>query len=153
MSRVGMRLADEALGVPMGAHIHLATENWSISSAHPITKLGTVAVLDRVLPGLLGSFFYPSDAVFAAATRDTTRDEWQQAVTAEEERLRMRHTRFVQINPLTFERCDEPDEEEDDPPDEEYDESEPEDDADDAPVWMDEEDEDSDSSDDTVRVD
>lgn len=60
---VGVALRD-GLATPGLPHVHAATAAWEITSATSVEGLLQVdAVLDRALPGRLGCYVYPADAV------------------------------------------------------------------------------------------
>ena len=44
--------------------VHNASDAWEITSDIPIDRVPDVQIIDRRLPGRLGSFIYPLDAVF-----------------------------------------------------------------------------------------
>lgn len=50
-------------------HVHLATDAWTITSATPPdASLLDVAVLEQLLPGALGRYVLPADAVLTSAS-------------------------------------------------------------------------------------
>jgi hypothetical protein len=60
----GVRLACGTAGAPVGAHVHLAHEDWAITSdVAPDDPAMLDALLDAVLPGAVGCYVYPRDAV------------------------------------------------------------------------------------------
>jgi hypothetical protein len=89
---------------PLGKYTHLTQEDWTITSNVPLEDLAETPVLEKALPGLLGSYFYPSDAVFSICkVKNTTKKHFEEVVAREEQRLKTRNKRFVQVNALTFE--------------------------------------------------
>lgn len=81
----GVRLRDASEGTPVGAHVHCAGPTWAITSHVPVgPEMLTAPVLDRVLPGRLGCYVYPQDAVFHMTSRATTSRTDLDDVTASE---------------------------------------------------------------------
>ena len=73
--RVGVRLANLSEGARAGAHVHAATAEWAITSdacAADDARVLDGALLDRALPGALGCYVYPADAVLCLLDRATT---------------------------------------------------------------------------------
>ena len=69
----GVRLSTSTDGVRVEAHVHVAHDGWTITSRTPVDEsLLTVDVLDRLLPGPLGCFVLPADAVFNIDARERT---------------------------------------------------------------------------------
>ena len=60
----GVRLACGLPGAPVGRHVHLAHEDWAITSdVAPDDPAMLDALLDVALPGAVGCYVYPRDAV------------------------------------------------------------------------------------------
>lgn len=74
MSTTGVRLTDGTSGWDRGSHVHRATKDWSITSAYSVddTFDATTPILTVTLPGRLGTYVYPADAVFHVHGRDAT---------------------------------------------------------------------------------
>tara|TARA_B110000046_G_scaffold85704_1_gene93738 strand:- start:581 stop:1072 length:492 start_codon:yes stop_codon:yes gene_type:complete len=69
----GVALADGREGVPAKAHVHMACGAWQITSSVPCgPALLEADVLDRALPGALGRYVYPADAVLCVPSKQTT---------------------------------------------------------------------------------
>jgi hypothetical protein len=87
---IGVAIGDgrEAPRLP---HVHAATDAWEITSACPIEDVLTLdvdAVLDKVLPGRLGFYVYPVDAVLCCKNehgniRDTTTTDLDRTMRSE----------------------------------------------------------------------
>lgn len=137
----GVRLRTLTERAPPGRHMHLALEGWTITSNHAVHELHDVDVLATPLPGYLGSYFYPEDAVFALDdVKHTKLSHWHDTIAREEERVRLRERRFVDVNRVVFEEEDEAAaEEEEDAEEEEFiDDDDAEHDGDDADAcaWL-----------------
>lgn len=62
---MGVRLLDDREEAAVGAFVHAKDADWMITSNVEIGRpLLECDVLDRLLPGRLGAYFYPIDAVF-----------------------------------------------------------------------------------------
>lgn len=75
-TRTGVGLADMREGIPVGEVVHAACgAEWCITSAVPLgPELLRAEVLDVMLPGRLGCYVYPADAVLhVPAHQDTKR--------------------------------------------------------------------------------
>ena len=59
----GIALATNTAGVAPRAHVHANGEGWLITSDVPLEDLLHTDILDRMLPGVLGRYIYPKDAV------------------------------------------------------------------------------------------
>ena len=69
----GVSLADGCAGIAVGPCVYHETALWCITGHVPIgPKLLEVDVVDRPLPGLLGRYVYPKDAVFTLRGRTVT---------------------------------------------------------------------------------
>ena len=84
----GVCLADETEGHPPRRVAHMQTEEWTITSDVPLDDVLSHAPADVILPGRLGAYVYPSDAVFhlrdpGGAARDTTAEDLASAKTRE----------------------------------------------------------------------
>ena len=73
----GVALATMHDGVPQGSFVHQEDEHWCITSNVPVQDLLDCAVLDELLPGSLGTYVYPSDAVLCRKERTTTTGDVQ----------------------------------------------------------------------------
>ena len=60
----GILLATERSECCRRRFVHNETDSWEITSDIPIERVPHVAIMNRRLPGRLGSFIYPHDAVF-----------------------------------------------------------------------------------------
>ena len=73
----GVGLAAMVEGVAAGRVVHVAGEGWAISSHNDIVDILTCDVLERCLPGRLGCYLLPADAVLhwtSSASRLTLYD-------------------------------------------------------------------------------
>lgn len=130
------------------AHVHLSTDEWKITSDVRVEDVSTAPkVLDRILPGRLGSFVYPDDAVFSLRNARRTSLADLDATLCAERSIRRRSER---MNHISVAKEDAPLEEEASEDEEEGDEEIEEDEAQDrcdveegAP-WDDDDDADSD---------
>ena len=68
----GVSLRDDAAGVPPRAHAHAEGDGWRITSDVALRDVLTAPVLDRTLPGALGRYVYPEDAVLHLTDRART---------------------------------------------------------------------------------
>lgn len=84
----GVRLVDEREGASVGAHVHLRSDAWCVTSQFaPDDDWCDVA--DVILPGRLGRYVYPSDAVFSVNEKaHTSVQDWRDAVRCETEMVR-----------------------------------------------------------------
>tara|TARA_Y100000389_G_C17322174_1_gene443675 strand:+ start:472 stop:879 length:408 start_codon:yes stop_codon:yes gene_type:complete len=79
--------------------------DWVITSSHPVADILAVKLLDKTLPGFLGTFFYPEDAVFHLnSKKSTTISDFQNVVMREQDRLAELHKGLLmtRMNHLTF---------------------------------------------------
>ena len=84
--QTGVRLSDGKNHVDIGKHVHLSNETWSITSNVSPSDILSHDVLDRVLPGALGAFVYPNDAVFHIMDKpNTTNAHFNIVLTAEKD--------------------------------------------------------------------
>ena len=60
---MGIALASGKSVVKPLPHVHASGPEWTITSKVSIDKVAEVDILNRVLPGLLGRYIYPKDAV------------------------------------------------------------------------------------------
>lgn len=81
----GVRLSDRASVAPL-RHVHASYDDWRVTSDVPVDTLPDT-VLDVILPGRLGRFIYPSDAVFHIEGREATRWADYERVAREERSL------------------------------------------------------------------
>ena len=81
----GIRLSDGREGTAVGRHVHCKGGTWSITSKVPVgPAMLSQPPLDRLLPGMLGCYVYPSDAVFHLHDRaHTTQADWEAVAAAE----------------------------------------------------------------------
>ena len=70
---MGIYLVSGKLGARPLPHVHATGPQWRITSKVPIDKVAEVDVLNRVLPGLLGRYIYPRDAVLHCPGDDLAR--------------------------------------------------------------------------------
>ena len=117
----GIALATGAVGVRAGAHVHASGDGWEIRSAVPVTEEALLGapVLDAILPGALGRYVYPEDAVLVSAL------PWKELcarerVTEVVEEARVNHLSVA--TPVDAVPAVEEDEDEDEDEDEEEDE-------------------------------
>ena len=68
----GIALSSGMTDVSRKKHIHVQCKEWDVTSDHSISEVPFCKVLDRVLPGRLGSYIYPCDAVFMCLDRQKT---------------------------------------------------------------------------------
>ena len=105
-------LASERRANAPRRHVHAQGPDWEVTSDVPVDQLSTCDVLARALPGALGCYFFPADAVLCS-------DRPLAALLARErEQLRITAD-LLALNHLTVEE-----EEEDEPAREEDDEEE-----------------------------
>jgi hypothetical protein len=95
-----------------GKYVHAASEEWKITSNVPVDAILTCTPLDVALPGRMGTFFYPDDAVFVSSGR--TFDEVRR-----DEQERMRRADSSQINHRTVSQAEAVEEEEEEEEEEE----------------------------------
>jgi len=77
MSRItGVQLKKRQSNVGVRRHVHHASETWQITSDIPIECLLECTPLEETLPGKLGTYVYPEDAVFHCKEKvhTTTKD-------------------------------------------------------------------------------
>ena len=124
----------------VGPHVHAQGETWAITSKHPVDEsLLTVDVLERLLPGCLGAYVYPHDAVMhipgkkrtTAADAARTLSESQKGPEAHEIR-RINHLTLKEYEDSFVEDVAEYDEEDD------YEEDEDEEGGEEGEIWEDE---------------
>jgi hypothetical protein len=85
----GVRLACGTAGARVGAHVHLAHEDWAITSdVAPGDPAMLDALLDAVLPGAVGCYVYPRDAVLHLPAQAATGAADLQRVLARHRRER-----------------------------------------------------------------
>lgn len=94
----GVALLTGAEGQSKKKHVHARSSEWEITSDRAIADVPFCDVLDRILPGRLGSYVYPADAVFACATRKSTTDADLASIIAKE---RSKRTGGHYINHIT----------------------------------------------------
>lgn len=131
----GLRLRDLEHDVPVPKHVHHQHNGWQISSTYPVNATMLDATpLCRILPGFLGTFVVPDDAVFSVVGKaHTAREDFETAVSIEEERLEQaeRNVLLARLNHITFNDTDLQDEHEDEDDNEEEEEGNDVDDDDD----------------------
>ena len=103
----GVNLATLQECVPIGAYVHMARDDWTITSTIPIGhELLCSELCERCLPGYLGAYIYPKDAVFCIKDKEvTTADDLQRVL--ERERTRERFYTNLKMNHLTFHQAEE----------------------------------------------
>ena len=128
--RTGVALADGRESVPVQPHVHMACDAWQITSSVPCgPALLEADVLDRALPGALGRYFYPADAVLCVPSKQATlRADLERLLAAERvedalEEARVNHLSVSRLEGETME-ADEEEEEEEEVSDVEHDEEE-----------------------------
>ena len=101
----GVLLSNMEEGTPTCRHVHMQKNGWTITSSHSIADLLEVKLLDKTLPGFLGTYFYPEDVVFSLnSKKSTTLCDFQNAVIQEQDRLAELHKDLLltRMNHLTF---------------------------------------------------
>lgn len=101
----GVLLSNMEEGTPTCRHVHMQKNGWTITSSHSIADLLEVKLLDKTLPGFLGTYFYPEDVVFHInSKKSTTLCDFQNAVIQEQDRLAELHKDLLltRMNHLTF---------------------------------------------------
>lgn len=68
----GVALSTGCDGVRKKKHVHIRCNEWEVTSDVAIVDVPFCKVLDRILPGRLGSYIYPDDAVFTCTDRQRT---------------------------------------------------------------------------------
>lgn len=78
----GVALETMRENTPRGKYVHHATDEWVITSNMTIESVLHCALVTKLLPGLIGTYIYPVDAVLhlrnAPSTRLTTVEELMQ---------------------------------------------------------------------------
>lgn len=115
----GVSLSGMEDGAVAQRHVHMSKDGWCITSACPVSEkiLCTPELVERTLPGFLGTFFYPSDAVFhICGRRATTVADFQRVVSEEARRVTDSHKQllYVKMNHVTVsdeavQQCEEDD--------------------------------------------
>lgn len=104
----GVELNTTCAGKAPKRYIHMRHDTWCITSdTPPNEQLLSCDHLERCLPGYLGAYFYPKDAVFHFTDRaETTQAHFSEILSNERERGRMGvvHGDLTQLklNHLTF---------------------------------------------------
>jgi hypothetical protein len=84
--RTGVALAGGREGAAVERHVHATGSTWTITSTVPCgPALLEAEVLDRLLPGALGRYVYPADAVLHITGKTATRRADFDALLQEEE--------------------------------------------------------------------
>ena len=114
----GISLANERSACRRRRFIHNETDSWEITSDIPIERVPHVAIMDQRLPGRLGSFIYPHDAVFTLkGTSKTTHADFDVVIVRERSKRastgHLNHISVSEHNPSEDVGCAS-DEEEDD---------------------------------------
>lgn len=110
----GVALCTRREGVPVGIHVHAQDKRWRITSNVPVgPELLLTSVLDVTLPGALGRYLLPEDAVFHVLGQPTTRTSDLLAVWDEESETTPRvQDTVLHLNHLTVRAVDPSEEEE-----------------------------------------
>lgn len=113
---MGVRLRDDRYCDSVHRHVHNETDTWTITSTVPIDDVIHTTVLDRILPGLLGAFVYPDDAVFSMKKkRETTCSDLRRVLQEESSNRQTHgHINHISIREDLAAREDPSDEEEED---------------------------------------
>lgn len=83
----GVELKNERPGIKPGEHIHTESDEWCIYSNVPVdVQLLSCTVLDLQMPGRLGEFLLPEDAVFCLRKKKSTSlQDWKHTWDVEQE--------------------------------------------------------------------
>ena len=76
-----MHLATLRKGAPKRKHVHVRQHGWTVTSNVPVEALLDAEVLDRALPGWLGRYVLPADAV--VHYDDGRRVDWDALLASE----------------------------------------------------------------------
>lgn len=116
--RTGVALADGRESVPAKPHVHMACDAWQITSSVPCgPALLEADVLDRALPGALGRYVYPADAVLCVPSKQTTlRADLERLLAAErvEDALEEARVNHLSVSRPEGEKTEADEEEEED---------------------------------------
>lgn len=105
--RTGVALLTLREGAACGRVVHRATSSWTITSNEPVEAVLDCPLLSCELPGRLGTYFYPKDAVFAMRhLRCTRRSHWTSTLDAEENMPSQRESTHTVVH-VTAERLPE----------------------------------------------
>lgn len=69
----GVHIGTEKDGVAPGKVVHMSTPEWYISSSVKLKDIFFCPLTTNILPGSLGTYIYPEDAVFCMKNKNTTR--------------------------------------------------------------------------------
>ena len=133
----GVLIEKNEQGHQIGTYVHLWTDEWCITSNHAVDAPMNWSVCERTLPGRLGAYVYPNDAIFAIHGKAQTRVVDLNEAIATERSARRDSTRVnhISISEITSEVAHVSDEEEDEEEDEEDNE------CDDDKLWVDDDEE------------
>ena len=117
----GVSIHDEVDGCAKGAFLHHSTSDWEVTSDSPIESVCDGAVLTKELPGRLGAYVYPWNAVFTLKNKtQTSLQDYYNSCHSETvivtERHHMNHI-SVEVTETTVQsdnECEDEEEEEDD---------------------------------------
>lgn len=96
----GVALLNEEPGCQRKRYVHNEADTWEITSDSPIDRVPEINVLDRCLPGRLGSFIYPMDAVFTLkhGTKTTCADLKRILLTERSQRSSQSHLNHISVS-------------------------------------------------------
>ena len=96
----GVALSNDRDGVRKKRYVHIQCNEWDVTSDHPVSDVPYITVLDRVLPGRLGSYIYPRDAVFACLDRQVTKKSDLDSVIQREKskRVGVQHINHISVS-------------------------------------------------------
>ena len=96
----GVSLQTSSHPISRKHHVHNETDDWEITSGHRVDEIATVDIVERMLPGRLGSFIYPSDAVFTLKKSANTLPHHLEEIVARE---RSKRNGINRINHISVE--------------------------------------------------
>jgi hypothetical protein len=108
----GVRLDDHMPGVSVLEHVHYTTNEWQITSSLPVCEdTLKMSLLDKLLPGRMGTFLLPKDSVFSLVGEKKTGVKELQEWIGKEQEIASDNRRNVLIqfslNHLTLAQGDE----------------------------------------------